>query len=357
MGHIAVACDLGQGGQHRLVGFENHSGRTYLGPGIDPLGRVIAGSGNNGEDGTEGARYREVYATYLHGPVLPKNPWLTDHLISMALLHRYRDAGTLDSLAPLEDQTEDEAHAAALRLACPPDPAGGGRRWRPVPGCGGWDCITWGQPTGLLDDTQASGQGDGMDFSLSTEQRELKEAAIAFARQELDQDLAKREDVGEFSAQAWRACAQFGIQGLPVPAELGGGGADILTTVLVMEALGYGCHDNGLIFSLNAQMWSLELPLVKFGTPAQQQAYLPGLMSGDLVGVHAMTEPDSGSDAFSMRTRPSARGMTTFSTGPSCTSPTPRSPMWCWSSPRIPAGPGWPASPLSSSTRERPGLP
>ena len=147
-----------------------------------------------------------------------------------------------------------------------------------------------------------------MDFSLSAEQRELNAAAVAFARRELNQDLAKREDAGELSPQAWRACAQFGIQGLPVPAELGGGGADILTTVLVMEALGYGCPDNGLIFSLNAQLWSLELPLVKFGTPAQQQAYLPGLMSGDLIGVHAMTEPDSGSDAFSMRTRAERRG-------------------------------------------------
>jgi alkylation response protein AidB-like acyl-CoA dehydrogenase len=147
-----------------------------------------------------------------------------------------------------------------------------------------------------------------MDFSLSAEQRELKAAAIDFARRELDQDLAKREDVGEFSSQAWRACARFGIQGLPVPAELGGGGADILTTVLVMEALGYGCHDNGLIFSLNAQMWSLELPLVTFGSPAQQQAYLPGLMAGDLVGVHAMTEPESGSDAFSMRTTAQRQG-------------------------------------------------
>jgi len=147
-----------------------------------------------------------------------------------------------------------------------------------------------------------------VDFSLSEEQRELTAAAVAFARRELDQDLAKREDVGELSLSAWRACAQFGIQGLPVPAELGGGGADILTTVLVMEALGYGCHDNGLIFSLNAQMWSLELPLVKFGTPAQQQAYLPSLLSGDQIGVHAMTEPDSGSDAFSMRTRVERRG-------------------------------------------------
>src|SRR5580658_8243688 len=147
-----------------------------------------------------------------------------------------------------------------------------------------------------------------MDFALSAEQRELKEATVAFARGELDQDLAKREDAGEFPREAWRACAKFGIQGLPVPAELGGGGADILTTVLVMEALGYGCHDNGLIFSLNAQMWTLELPLVKFGSPAQQQAYLPGLMSGDLIGVQAVTEPDSGSDAFSMRTRAERQG-------------------------------------------------
>jgi alkylation response protein AidB-like acyl-CoA dehydrogenase len=147
-----------------------------------------------------------------------------------------------------------------------------------------------------------------MDFSLSAEQHELKAAAAAFARDKLNEDLGKREESGEFPMEAWRACARFGIQGLPVPSELGGGGSDILTTVLVMEALGYGCGDNGLIFSLNAQMWSLELPLVKFGTPAQQQAYLPGLMSGELIGVHAMTEPDSGSDAFSMRTRAERQG-------------------------------------------------
>lgn len=136
MRHIAVTCDLGPGGQHSLVGFENHSGRTYLGPGAAPLGRVIAGSGNNGQDGTEGARYREVYATYLHGPVLPKNPWLTDHLLSRALWHRYGDVGPL---APLGDQTEAEAHAAALRLARRPAgrwrtmAAAASRRWQPRP--------------------------------------------------------------------------------------------------------------------------------------------------------------------------------------------------------------------------------
>jgi lipid II isoglutaminyl synthase (glutamine-hydrolysing) len=127
MSHIAVACDLGQGGQHSLVGFENHSGRTYLGSSAAPLGTVIAGSGNNGEDGSEGARYRDVYATYLHGPVLPKNPWLTDHLISRALLHRYGDAEMSCCLPSLEDRAEAQAHAAALRLACRPP-----GRWRAV---------------------------------------------------------------------------------------------------------------------------------------------------------------------------------------------------------------------------------
>ncbi|HTW00116.1 MAG TPA: glutamine amidotransferase [Streptosporangiaceae bacterium] len=125
IGHVAALCDLGSGEQHELTGFENHSGRTYLGRGTRPLGRVLAGAGNNGEDGTEGARYREVYATYLHGPVLPKNPWLADHLLSRALAHRYQDA---DPLTPLTDHAEARASAAALRLAR--RPAGG--RWRPA---------------------------------------------------------------------------------------------------------------------------------------------------------------------------------------------------------------------------------
>lgn len=147
-----------------------------------------------------------------------------------------------------------------------------------------------------------------MDFSLSAEQRDLKAAATAFAQGELNHDLPARDRAGEFSRAAWEACARFGIQGLPVPSAMGGGGVDILTAVLVMEGLGYGCQDNGLIFSLNAQLWSVELPLVKFGTDRQHQRYLSGLMSGELIGVHAMTEPESGSDAFSMRTRAERTG-------------------------------------------------
>jgi L-prolyl-PCP dehydrogenase len=147
-----------------------------------------------------------------------------------------------------------------------------------------------------------------MDFSFTSDQLALKAATIEFASKELNHNLREREQASEFSHDAWQACAHFGIQGLPIPTEFGGSGADILTTVLVMEGLGYACRDNGLIFSLNAQMWSIELPLLKFGTPAQQRAYLPGLVSGDLIGVHAMTEADSGSDAFSMRTHAEHRG-------------------------------------------------
>jgi len=147
-----------------------------------------------------------------------------------------------------------------------------------------------------------------MDFSLSEDQLALKASVIKFANQELNRNLLQREKTREFPLEAWRACARFGIQGLPIPSAFGGAEADILTTVVAMEGLGYGCRDNGLIFSLNAQMWSLELPLLKFGTPEQQRTYLPGLVSGDLIGVHAMTEADSGSDAFSMRTKAERRG-------------------------------------------------
>ncbi|MFO7942447.1 MAG: glutamine amidotransferase [Bacillota bacterium] len=96
-----------------LVGFENHGGRTYLGPRCAPLGRVLSGFGNNGEDGTEGAVYRNVFGTYLHGSLLPKNPHFTDLLIERALGRRYPEL----RLAELDDSLEWRAHRAALRLA------------------------------------------------------------------------------------------------------------------------------------------------------------------------------------------------------------------------------------------------
>ncbi len=98
-----------QGGS--LAGFENHGGRTYLGSGCEPLARVIRGHGNDGESGFEGARYQNAFGSYLHGPILPKNPGFADYLISLALGRRYGDG----TLSPLDDSLEQLAHAAALK--------------------------------------------------------------------------------------------------------------------------------------------------------------------------------------------------------------------------------------------------
>lgn len=142
-----------------------------------------------------------------------------------------------------------------------------------------------------------------MDFSWSEDQLTLKRTVIDFARKELSDDVLGRDRRGEFSREGWQKCARFGLQGLPFPEAYGGSNTDILTTMLVMEGLGYGCRDNGLIFALNAQMWSVQLPLLDFGTDAQKQKYLPRLCSGELIGAHGMTEPGAGSDAYSLRTR------------------------------------------------------
>lgn len=141
-----------------------------------------------------------------------------------------------------------------------------------------------------------------MDFDLTDEQKAFRSSLIDFSRRQLNEGLAERDETHEFSHEAWKKCADFGIQGLPVPEAYGGQGADPLTMVLAMEALGYGCRDNGLIFSLNAQMWSCEVPIVRFGTEEQKQRYLPGLCDGSIIGIQGMSEPDSGSDAFSLAT-------------------------------------------------------
>jgi CobQ-like glutamine amidotransferase family enzyme len=110
IGNIVVSTDLGG----ELVGFENHGGRTTLGPGAKPLGRVRKGFGNNGQDGTEGARYRNCFGTYMHGSLLPKNPWFADYLLEQALR---REDGPDVRLEPLEDSLELRAHKAALNRA------------------------------------------------------------------------------------------------------------------------------------------------------------------------------------------------------------------------------------------------
>lgn len=108
IGNVLIETTL-PGETRTLVGFENHSGRTYLGGDMRPLGRVVVGAGNNGEDGTEGAVYLGAIGCYLHGSLLPKNPWLADWLLAQAVAHR---VGTPVTLEPLDDTLEQEAHAA-----------------------------------------------------------------------------------------------------------------------------------------------------------------------------------------------------------------------------------------------------
>lgn len=141
-----------------------------------------------------------------------------------------------------------------------------------------------------------------MDFAFTEEQLAYKESVIKFAQAELREDLSTLDKNGEFNWNAFRKCGEFGIQGLSIPQEYGGSGADPLTVVLAMEALGYACKDNGLLFSINAQMWSVQAPLLEFGTEDQKQKYLPPFCRGEKVAAHGMSEPEAGSDAFSLRT-------------------------------------------------------
>lgn len=142
-----------------------------------------------------------------------------------------------------------------------------------------------------------------MDFSWDDEQLAYKKAVIEFAKKDLNQDLIERDREANLSRENWKKCADFGIQGMPFPEEFGGADADILTSMLTMEGLGYGCKDNGLIFGINAQMWSVQMPILHFGTQEQKQKYLPDLCHGDQIGAHGMTEPNTGSDAYNLKTR------------------------------------------------------
>ncbi|MGH2931298.1 MAG: type 1 glutamine amidotransferase [Gaiellaceae bacterium] len=110
IGDVLLECELEPGVRRTLAGFENHAGRTYLEEGAEPLGRVVAGFGNDGESGFEGCRVSRALGTYLHGPLLPRNPWLADWLLAQALAHRQGEAPSLEELS---DELEAEAHAVS----------------------------------------------------------------------------------------------------------------------------------------------------------------------------------------------------------------------------------------------------
>jgi L-prolyl-PCP dehydrogenase len=145
----------------------------------------------------------------------------------------------------------------------------------------------------------------GLDWT--EEQQRFRQAVVEFAQGDLAKELERAPESG-LPLEAWRRCAEFGLQGLPVPPDYGGIGADATTIALALEALGYGCTDSGFIFALSAQLWACETPLVSFGSERQKRRYLPGLCDGSIIAGHAMSEPDSGSDAFSLRTTATERG-------------------------------------------------
>jgi CobQ-like glutamine amidotransferase family enzyme len=114
IGDVLLECELEPGGRELLAGFENHAGRTRLDPGTEALGRVVAGFGNDGESGYEGCRVGRAVGTYLHGPLLPRNPWFADWVLAQALA---RQLGEPPELAPLPDELEAEAHRVSARRA------------------------------------------------------------------------------------------------------------------------------------------------------------------------------------------------------------------------------------------------
>ena len=142
-----------------------------------------------------------------------------------------------------------------------------------------------------------------MDFDLSDDQRVLRDEIIRFSRRELNAGAGQRDRDAKFPRDLWEKCGEMGFQGLPVPESYGGSGLDSLSTAIALEALGYGCEDGGLVFSICAHLLSCVVPIWKHGTDEQRERYLPGLCSGKVIGVNAITEPDSGSDAYAMQTR------------------------------------------------------
>jgi alkylation response protein AidB-like acyl-CoA dehydrogenase len=142
-----------------------------------------------------------------------------------------------------------------------------------------------------------------MDFDWPEEYTTYKQKVLQFAQEELNDDLISRDHNGDFSMENWKKCAQFGIQGLSVPKAYGGSDekVDLLKSILAMEGFGYGCKDNGLALALNAQMWTVQLPIAEFGSEEIKNRFLPDLTSGKKIAAHALTEPEAGSDIYSMQ--------------------------------------------------------
>lgn len=142
-----------------------------------------------------------------------------------------------------------------------------------------------------------------MDFDFTGEQKLLRDSIVKFARGELNAGVIERDRHQTFSRELWRRCAGVGLLGLPAPEAYGGTDLDPLSCAIALEALGYGCRDGGLVFSICAHVLACVVPVWLHGSAEQKERYLGGLCDGTLVGAHAITEPGSGSDTFAMRLR------------------------------------------------------
>ena len=130
--------------------------------------------------------------------------------------------------------------------------------------------------------------------------RALEGEIRAFAEAQLVEPPSVTRGSDEFWHDGWKRCAEAGVIGGPLPEEWGGGGRGLSSTIVTMETLGSSCPDLGLLFSINAHLWAVAIPILTFGTEEQKRRWLPGLADGSLIGGHGATEPDAGSDIFSM---------------------------------------------------------
>lgn len=147
-----------------------------------------------------------------------------------------------------------------------------------------------------------------MDFDLSAEDSDLRDKIVRFAQKELSPGAAERDRKHEFPRDLWHKCGDLGLTGLPVPESYGGSGLSPLSTAVALEALGYGCTDGGLAFSICAHLLACVVPIWKHGSEALKQRYLADLCAGRLIAVNAMTEAQTGSDPFAMASRAEREG-------------------------------------------------
>ncbi|MBX2882801.1 MAG: acyl-CoA dehydrogenase family protein [Granulosicoccus sp.] len=131
---------------------------------------------------------------------------------------------------------------------------------------------------------------------------------VTFAKEELSDDVVERDRQSVFADALWKKCADKGLLKLPIPTSQGGHGQDILTTTRILDAIGYGCRDNGLGFALGAQIWGSQMALSHFGSADQIATYLHPSMQGEKIAAYAMTEPGTGSDVFNVKTTAEAIG-------------------------------------------------